>query len=58
MKHIKNSAHKKRGDENIIHFWRHENSTDQNVRTAITFMQSKVDYFFILSPLSVKIGVF
>ena len=30
MKHIKNSAHKKRGGENIIHFWRHEKTgTDQ-----------------------------
>lgn len=55
---MKRKPQKREDGENIIHFWRHENNTETKIRTVKIFMRSKVDYFFIFSPLSVKMMLF
>lgn len=43
----------KRGYENIIHFWQHKRNGILHLQVPFAvFMQSKVNYYLILSPLS------
>ena len=50
-----NCRTKKRGYENIIHFWQHDaNSTGITPKLFLVFMQSKVNYILILSPLFLR----
>ncbi len=51
------SSQKKRGYENIIHFWQHDKQYGYLIHTTKNFMRSKVNYLLIFSPLSFLLSV-